>query len=170
MVERLETALRYLTDNDKLGYLRTHNLYRHYSAETGGWYYTFMPTKMRNFTAIDGKYYKDSDIAGMDNIPQNYLDVIDSYTLLLPGKDILSSLTYSYVKNNFIDLSKKTVLSTSEHEKRYFGSYLLSRASDEDNYTTWFNIARIKMDDQIPSDFVIRDIAIEHGRKYKYAL
>ena len=47
----------------------------------------------------------------------------------------------------FIDLSKLTVLTDTTSEKKYYGSYLLSRASDEDNYTTWFNIARFRLDD-----------------------
>ena len=170
MISKTAEVLSYQKDNDKLAFLRANSLYRRNNPGNNAWFYTYLSNTPGGLTAINGKYYHKSDIEGMYNIPQDYLDQIDSYEKLIPGKDILQSLTYNYVQVNFIDLSKKTVISHSEYEKKYYGSYLLSRASDEDNYTTWFNIARFKLDDQMPSTYSVRDVSIEHGRKYKYAI
>jgi len=75
------------------------------------------------------------------------LSTLDNWTKIIAGRDIVKSMTFEYVDENFIDLSKLTVLTNTTSEKKYYGSYLLSRASDEDNYTTWFNIARFRLDD-----------------------
>lgn len=67
-------------------------------------------------------------------------------------------------KNQYIEIYKVPF------EKIYYGSYLLSRADDSDNYTTWVSISRFKLEGQRPSVCQIEDITIEHGRKYLYAL
>ena len=170
MVSKTAEVLSYQQDNEKLAYLRANSLYKRYDPLADKWFYVFLRNIPGGLTAINGRYYHDYDIEDMDDIPLQYLETLEYYEKILPGKDILQSLTYGYVSSNFIDLSKKIVIDTSEHEKKYFGSYLLSRASDEDNYTTWFNIARFRLDDQIPSSYTVRDVTIEHGRKYKYAI
>ena len=170
MISKTAEVLGYQKDNEKLAYLRANSLYKHVDPLAGNWFFTFLRNVPGGLTAINGRYYHDSDIEYMRDIPLDYLAQLDYYEKILPGKDILQSLTYGYVSSNFIDLSKKMIIDTSEHERKYFGSYLLSRASDEDNYTTWFNIARFRLDDQIPSSYTIKDVTIEHGRKYKYAI
>ena len=174
MVSKTQEVLYYYEGNDKLVYLRNNSLYKFYRFNTNSYHYQFLNNKLSNMIEVNGKYYYKSDVQtyvemGIE-IPDEALTALDYYEKIISGRNLLKSLTYEYVENNFIDLSKEYVISTSEHEKKYFGSYLLSRASDEDNYRTWFNIARFRMDDQIPSDFSIRDVTIEHGRKYKYAL
>jgi hypothetical protein len=78
--------------------------------------------------------------------------------------------TVSHNDAKEMDLSKYHILYNEAYEKFYYGSYLLSRADETDNYTTWVNIARFRLDEQRPSEFKIQDFTIEHGRKYKYAL
>ena len=174
MVSKIKEVLYYYKDNDKLVYLRNNSLYKFYRFNTNTYHYQFLNNRLTNMVEVNGKYYYKSDVQtylemGID-IPDEALVALDYYEKIISGKNLLKSLTYEYVEYNFIDLSKEYVISTSEHEQKYFGSYLLSRASDEDDYRTWFNIARFRLDDQIPSDIIIRDVTIEHGRKYKYAL
>ena len=94
----------------------------------------------------------------------------DNYILINKGNEIIKSLSYQYVLDNNIDLNNYLVLASAPYEAFYYGAYILSRASDEDNYTTWYNIARFRLDEQPPSSYSVQDITIEHGRKYKYGL
>ena len=154
---------------EKLAYLRTHTLFKHYSYEVNDYYYTYLTNYPPNLTAYEGRYYLTEDIENV-NVTENYLATLDYWEKIVSGRDLLKSMTYEYVESNFIDLNKLIVVASVEAESKYYGSYLLSRASDEDNYTTWFNVARFKLDDQVPSTFSLKDITIEHGHKYKYAL
>jgi len=120
-------------------------------------------------TPIDGTYYWSDDLEGYEPT-ESYLSILESYTPVIAGKNIMKQMTYDYIDNNFINIANEFVIDSDEREKKYYGSYLLSRASDADNYTTWFNVARFRLDDQVPSDYSIKDVTIEHGRKYKYAL
>ena len=156
--------------NNKLSFLRLNSLYKYYLYNEQKFLYTFLKNNPYDLTPINGKYYQKEDIEGLENISEEYLLTLNCYEKIIPGKDLIKSYTYEYVEKTFVDLRGATIIGTTENEKKYYGSYLLSRASDEDNYTTWFNIARFRLDDQVPSDFFIRDITIEHGRKYKYAL
>ena len=164
-----EEAIYTLDNLDKLTYLRQHTLFKHFSYDAGAYFYTYLPNNPPKLTAFEGKYYRTEDIEGFDLTPA-YLSTIDSWKKMALGKDLLKSMTYQYVEENFINLGEMTVIASVEAEKKYYGSYLLSRASDEDNYTTWFNVARFKLDDQVPSTFSLKDVTIEHGHKYKYAL
>ena len=174
MASKSMEVLYYYKDNDKLAFLRNNSLYRFYRFNTNTYHYQYLNNRLSNMVEVNGRYYYKEDVQTYlemkIDIPEEALTTLDYYEKIISGKNLLKSLTYEYVESHFIDLSKEYVIGTSEHEQKYFGSYLLSRASDEDNYTTWFNIARFRMDDQIPSDFFIRDVTIEHGRKYKYAL
>ena len=98
------------------------------------------------------------------------VDNDESYWLIGTGRQILKTISYQYVIDNGINLDKYLILIDAPYEAFYYGSYILSRASDEDNYTTWYNIARFKLDEEPPSSYTIRDITVEHGRKYKYGL
>ena len=106
--------------------------------------------------------------------------VKDNVELIGRGNNLIKALSYDYLGNTFIynkDTSILThnntqyyVLFNIEQEARYYGSYILSRASDEDNYNTWFVVERFRLDEQLPSSHTVYDITIEHGRKYKYSL
>ena len=169
-----DTLNNYPSHSEKLEFLNTHYLYKFHQYHTHSFFYTYLGSRMTSFIEIQGRFYNKSDLQAYVemkvDIPLEALDTLDYYEKVISGKNVLKSLSYQYVEDNFIDINKKFVIGTTEREKKYFGSYLLSRASDEDNYTTWFNIARFRMDDQIPSDFSIKDVTVEHGRKYKYAI
>ena len=165
-------ATDYLTnikDNERLAFLNNNTIYKHYDNNSGFWFYVFKPNHLSGMTAYNGVFYHTDDLEGYD-LTDEYLSLLESYTKVIAGKNIMRQMTYEYIENNFINIAQETVIASSEREKKYYGSYLLSRASDADNYTTWFNVARFRLDDQVPSDFSIKDMTIEHGRKYKYAL
>ena len=182
MVDKTIDVLNLREQNEKIVYLRNHDLYKHYYYDTQRWYYEFLPhlKVASNLKYINGKYYLKSDVSSIEVDNENdehaydayldYLNTLEYYEFLVNGNDTLKTYTTEYVEQYFINLNDKIVIDTVEGEKRYYGSYLLSRASDEDNYTTWFNIARFRIDDQVPSEFSVQDVTIEHGRKYKYAL
>lgn len=104
------------------------------------------------------------------------------YSLVATGKDLTKSLTYNYVEehNYFIDETGEYLMTgfgdsyylidKEPYEAFYYGAFLLSRASDEDNYSTWMNIERFRLEEQPPSSHQVKDFTIEHGRKYIYAL
>lgn len=165
-------ATDYLTnikDNERLAFLNNNTIYKHYDNNSGFWFYVFKPNHLSGMTAYNGVFYHTDDLEGYE-LTDEYLSLLESYTKVIAGKNIMRQMTYEYIENNFINVAQETIIASSEREKKYYGSYLLSRASDADNYTTWFNVARFRLDDQVPSDFSIKDMTIEHGRKYKYAL
>ena len=50
------------------------------------------------------------------------------------------------------------------------GTFLLTRASSLDNYSTWLPISRFKMTGELPSAFLFKDYTIEQGSTYLYSL
>ena len=135
---------------------------------------------LQNFIPIDEE---------AQEIAQNYLENLEQlikqqpmYFLIATGKDLTKSLTYNYVEehNYFTDETGKYLMTgfgdsyylidKEPYEAFYYGAFLLSRASDEDNYSTWMNIERFRLEEQPPSSYQVKDFTIEHGRKYIYAL
>lgn len=55
-------------------------------------------------------------------------------------------------------------------EKPATGAFLLTRASSDDNYSSWDEISRFKLAAQIPSLQLWQDFTIEQGKTYKYSL
>lgn len=50
------------------------------------------------------------------------------------------------------------------------GSFLLTRASSLDNYSSWMTISNFKLTGELPSAFLFRDYTIEQGATYIYSL
>ena len=135
---------------------------------------------LQNFVPIDEE---------AQEIAQNHLENLEQlikqqpmYSLVATGKDLTKSLTYNYVEehNYFTDETGEYLMTgfgdsyylidKEPYEAFYYGAFLLSRASDEDNYSTWMNIERFRLEEQPPSSHQVKDFTIEHGRKYIYAL
>lgn len=102
------------------------------------------------------------------------IDRLSYFEVILPCLDVVEKISYTDVKdisNHInIDSSYITKIAQTEYESLYYGSYILSRASSDDNYSTWYIINRFRLDDQRPSSYSVKDVTIEHGKKYKYAL
>ena len=166
-----------LGENKKLNFVESHALYRHYYIPSGYsrpvFYYAFGAKEENTLVEVDGKYYYPDVASFIGDIPIEGRGNYERYEKIIDGKDLLVSYSFQYVEDNFLNINDKNsyeYLTKSQNEKNYYGSYLLSRASDEDNYQTWYNIARFRMEDIVPSNYTIKDVAIEHGRRYKYGL
>ena len=55
-------------------------------------------------------------------------------------------------------------------EDVYYGEYILTRASEEDNYTEWIEMHRFRLSDTKPSTISFKDFSIKQGVKYKYGV
>lgn len=55
-------------------------------------------------------------------------------------------------------------------EPAAIGSFYLKRASSKDNYGIWQTVYQFRLNGQLPSQWSWKDMTIEHGYKYKYAL
>lgn len=55
-------------------------------------------------------------------------------------------------------------------EEPVTGAFLLTRSSEDDNYTEWDEISRFKLAAQLPSRTLWTDYTIEQGKNYKYSL
>ena len=49
------------------------------------------------------------------------------------------------------------------------GTYVISRSSSRDNYSTWLDILHFTLIGDFPSNFKFNDFTIEHGESYRYS-
>lgn len=163
-------------------------------------YYSVDDKSPDKMSLVAGKYYfYDSDLLKIlqkENLTKEYkrtlskldqwpeeliqswefnIDDLVYFEIITDCEDIVQRISYQDVIDNpLIDIDKYEtsglLLTTSEFESLYYGSYILLRASNDDNYSTWYIINRFRLDDQRPSSYSIKDVTIEHGKKYKYAL
>ena len=77
---------------------------------------------------------------------------------------------YNY-ENGYVDLSLVGVKDIeSGLEEVTTGAFLLSRASDKDNFTTWEHVYKFTLSSERPSRLLWRDYTVEQGHIYKYGL
>lgn len=50
------------------------------------------------------------------------------------------------------------------------GSFILSRASESDNYTNWEKLSTFKLIAEYPSRHLMKDFTVEQGKRYKYSI
>lgn len=55
-------------------------------------------------------------------------------------------------------------------EKSASGSFVLSRASSDTGFNIWTMVHDFQLKNQLPSNFLFKDFAIEHGVTYRYAI
>ena len=55
-------------------------------------------------------------------------------------------------------------------EQPYFGEFLLSRSSEESNFTEWLELKRFRLENSAPSHVSFNDFSIEQGVKYIYSV
>ena len=170
-------------ETNKLTYIKSHNIYKEYNSNYN--YPGFMYRWASN--APEGRIPKNIDGEIRYLVTVDYDAIISNselteeqraeailnlpYMVLLnTGRELVKNISYQYVKDNHINIKDYDVVEEAPYEAFYYGSYILSRSSDADNYTAWYNIGRFRLEEQVPSTYTIRDITVEHGRKYKYAL
>lgn len=73
------------------------------------------------------------------------------------------------VENNFDNGYIQLFLNTEE--TAITGTYVISRASEEDNFTSWIQLFTFKLDSEIPKDGKLwKDFTVKQGVKYQYSL
>ena len=165
--------------SNKIGFLKKYSFFKIYSNtyKEPGYIYVWANNTPSGKTLYDNKYYDTTALNNiLDNIElseeqkQEALNNLTYYELISSGRNLVNNLSYKYVKDNYIDITEYPVVDSVPYEAFYYGSYILSRSSDKDNYSTWETIGQFRLDEQAPSQFSIRDMTVEHGRKYIYGL
>ena len=79
---------------------------------------------------------------------------------------VITKLNY---ENGYIDIR---LVGAKEDgiESNVTGSFMISRSDDKSDFTIWDEITKFSLVGQVPSSWSWRDMTIEHGVKYRYAL
>lgn len=72
--------------------------------------------------------------------------------------------------NGYIDVNLIGVKDAQGLETLATGAFLLSRSSEESNYTQWDEISRFKLAAQPPTRRLWQDFTIKQGKKYRYSI
>ena len=80
---------------------------------------------------------------------------------------LIAELDYN---NACININLIGEMAPSGVEYAITGTFLLTRSSSLDNYSTWLPITRFKMTGELPSAFLFKDYTIEQGATYLYSL
>ena len=181
------TILSLLQDNllhreERITFLKQNTIFKSYSSDDEQFLYLLTTNTPPNKTKfvnegqirfINTEEYeniqKDNSLSDAQKI-EAILAIRPYYLPVASGREIVKNLSYKYVKDNLIDLKDYNLIQSIPVEALYYGSYILSRASDEDGYQTWFTVAQFRLEAQTPSSYSFRDMTVEHGRKYKYGL
>lgn len=85
--------------------------------------------------------------------------------------EILATLSISCnYENGYIDVNLVGDKDEYNLETPATGAFLLSRSSEDSNFTEWDEISRFKLAAQAPSRQLWRDFTVEQGKKYQYSL
>ena len=73
--------------------------------------------------------------------------------------------------NGYVELSLKGIYNPEiQHENIETGSFVIMRASQDENFSNWSEIFRFKLNAAFPSNSLWRDHTIEQGKTYRYSL
>lgn len=81
--------------------------------------------------------------------------------------DIAVSLNY---ENGYVDIDLIGHKNDEGLEEIVTGSFLLTRACEDSDYTIWEEISRFKLAAQWPSRWLWRDYTVEQGKTYQYSI
>ena len=73
-------------------------------------------------------------------------------------------------ENGYVDIDLVGTKNQYDLETPITGAFLITRASEDDDFTTWNEISRFKLQAQNPSRWLWRDYTVEHCKRYKYAI
>ena len=172
-----------LSTTEKITFLKKNTLFKHYDSNfrEPGFLYIMtdnLPSLRTKITynnetrfVLTESYKLIQDDPSLSAIEkEEEVGSLPYYAPLKTGRELVRNLSYNYVEENLIDLDDYYVICSVPFEAYYYGSYILSRSSNEDNYQTWLTIAQFRIDQAPPSSYSFRDMTVEHGRKYKYGL
>ena len=72
--------------------------------------------------------------------------------------------------NGYVDIDLIGTKNQYGLETPVTGAFLITRASEDTNFTVWDEIERFKLQAQIPTRWLWRDYTVEQGKKYRYAI
>lgn len=90
-------------------------------------------------------------------------------TSINPEMDATMKATLNF-DNGYIDIDLIGTKNQHGLETPVTGAFLITRASEDDNFTTWNEISRFKLQAQNPSRWLWRDYTVEQGKNYIYAI
>ena len=90
-------------------------------------------------------------------------------TSINPEMEATMKATLNF-NNGYVDIDLVGTKNQHGLETPVTGAFLITRASEDDNFTTWNEISRFKLQAQNPSRWLWRDYTVEQGKKYKYAI
>lgn len=73
-------------------------------------------------------------------------------------------------EEGYINISLTARLNQDGDKEPASGTFVLSRASEEDNYVVWDELYQFRLMDQIPTMQLWKDMTVEQGKKYKYSI
>lgn len=73
-------------------------------------------------------------------------------------------------EEGYIDISLSARMNEDGDKEAASGTFVLSRACEEDNYVIWDELYQFRLMDQIPTLHLWKDMTIEQGKKYKYSI
>ena len=176
----LQANLQYR--EERISFLKQNTLFKIYSDDSSDFLYFITnnnPPNKVSFTNeeqirfIDAEAYQNiqsNDELSEEEKITEVLNLRPYYIPIATGREIVKNLSYKYVDDNHLDIRDYNLIQDVPIEAVYYGRYILSRASDADNYSTWYTIAQFRLEAQTPSSYSFRDMTVEHGRKYKYGL
>ena len=94
---------------------------------------------------------------------------ITQRTTIPPEINASLKATMNY-ENGYVNLQIVGDDDEDGNEQTATGTYLICRASSEDNYTNWSEICRFAMFGEKPSSHSWKDFTVQHGHIYKYSL
>lgn len=92
------------------------------------------------------------------NLCQNIISTVNMSTSLI--KEYFTLLGYDIITEHQVD----------KQEETYFGQYILVRASEEDDYRSWLEIKKFKLENMRPSLIKYNDYTVKQGVKYIYGV
>lgn len=106
----------------------------------------------------------------------NNLEISSPDYKIIAKKTVLSNLSNTKInvelnyENAYIDITFIGEKDANGYEIPVSGYYVLSRSSEDSNYTQWDEINRFTLAGQRPSKKLFKDFTIEQGKKYKYSI
>lgn len=106
---------------------------------------------------------------------ETFIDAnVTDQTILTLSQTIVSTaelsteLSLEYL--NILGYDAKIVYEAEKLEDTYFGQYMLVRASEEDDYRSWIELKRFKLENMRPSLVNYIDYTVKQGVKYIYGI
>ena len=119
---------------------------------------------------IDQSYYIQYTIKTINNLVLSTPKYrIMKKTSIETEMDASMTATLNF-ENGYVDIDLVGTKNQYGLETPVTGAFLITRACSDNNFGTWNEISRFKLQAQNPSRWLWRDYTVEQGKTYKYAI